>query len=120
MSELNMLQQAASTSLAETAVQAAPQGFIKGSLEAAKQLVADNPVAVAAGVTALVVAGVCYYGYRNWGWFSSPEAAVSNQDPLYTQEQLDRVIAEVRASAVAPAPVAPAAPAAAPVATVTA
>lgn len=122
MSELNMLQAAAASNLNEMAVEGAKQGFFSTAVEGVKSVVADNPIAVAVGVTGLVVGGVMYYGYRNWGWFS--DEAV-DQEKMYTREELDAIVASMVAptpvapAPVAPAPVAPAAPATVvPVATV--
>ena len=106
MSELNMLQAAASSNLNEMAVEGAKQGFFSTAVEGVKSVVADHPIAVAVGVTGLVVGGVMYYGYKNWGWFA--DEAVSDEK-LYTREELDAIVA----SMVTPAPVTPAAPAAA-------
>ncbi len=90
---------AANGSMETFAAEGAKSGFFAGLLETTKSVVANNPVAVAAGVTAIGVAGLMYYGYKNWGWFADEPALTA--DDMYTSAEVEAMIKEALAIAIA-------------------
>lgn len=116
----------ANNSMETFAAEGAKSGFFSGMLETAKSVVANNPVAVAAGVTAIGVAGLMWYGYKNWGWFADEPSATA--EDMYTAAEVEGMIKEAMAimiaqnatAAAATAPAVPVAPVATPAAPVAA
>ena len=106
----------ANNSMETFAAEGAKSGFFSGMLETAKSVVANNPVAVAAGVTAIGVAGLMWYGYKNWGWFADEPSATA--EDMYTAAEVEGMIKEAMAimiaqnatAAAATAPAVPVAP----------
>lgn len=114
------LTESSNNAMSQMAQEGASSGFFSGLYETARITVSNNPVAIAAGVTAIGIAGLCWYGYRNWGWFGgdSPASAPEQITEEQLQAMVDKAIAQAMTNvgaSVAPATAAaaPAAPAAA-------
>lgn len=114
------LTESSNNAMSQMAQEGAKSGFFSGLYETAKATVANNPIAVAAGITAIGVAGICWYGYRNWGWFGGQDALVAEPaeiNPEDLQKMVDAAIAQAMVNAgikvPAPAQTATAEPAAA-------